>query len=82
MAVMIDSDALAELEGKAEAAYAAMYDARPYSVKDCYEDSCLYFHRAIEVAQRAGLADEAARLRQRVEHVGKVYNNQFRGVGR
>jgi hypothetical protein len=78
---MIDRDTLVELERTAEAAYAAMYDARPYGVKDCYEDARLYFHRAIEVAQRAEFADEAARLARRLEHVEKVYNSQFRGVG-
>lgn len=82
VAGMTDRDALVEFERRAEIPYAAMYDVRPYSVKECYEDACLYFHRAIEVAQRAGLADDTTRLRCRLEHVEKVYDSQFRGVGR
>ena len=78
---MIDRDTRVEFERMAEAAYAAMYDARSYGVKDCYEDARLYFHRAIEVAQGAGFADDAARLARRLEHVEKLYNSQFRGVG-
>ena len=71
-----------EFERAAEAAYAAMYEAKPYSVKDCYDDAQLYFSHAIAAAKLAGLADEAERLKSRVEHIRNVYHNQFRGVGR
>ncbi len=79
---MNDRETVAEFERLAEAAYAAMYDARPHQVKDCYDDARMYLTRAIEAAQGAGLADAAARLTRRLEHVENVYNSQFRGVGR
>jgi len=75
-------DTVADCERSAEAAYAAMYDARPLGVKDCYDDARLYFSRAIEAARSAGLTAEASRLTQRLEHIEAVYNGQFRGVGR
>ena len=36
---MHDRAKLAEFELKAEEAYAAMYIARPYGVKDCYDEA-------------------------------------------
>jgi hypothetical protein len=75
-------DAIVESERLGEAAYAAMYDARPHGVKDCYEDALVHFGRAIETARRACLADEVTRLSRRAEHIERVYNSQFRGVGR
>ena len=72
---------LGELERMAEGSYSAMYEARPHNVKDHHEDAQLYFSRAIEAAQQAGLFDEVARLVCRREHVESVYNSQFRGVG-
>jgi hypothetical protein len=75
-------DAIAESERLGEVAYAAMYDARPHGVKDCYEDALVHFGRAIETARRARLAHEVTRLRLRVAHIEHVYNRQFRGVGR
>ena len=71
-----------EFERAAEAAYAAMYDAKPYSVKDCYDDAQLYFSHAIAAAKLAGLAEEVERLTRRAEDVRKVYNSRLRGVGR
>jgi len=79
---MSHSKTIAEFEQLAEAAYAAMYDAAPHNVKDCHDDAQLYFSQAIEAAKLAGLADEAMRLTRRAEHVRKVYNSQFRGIGR
>ena len=79
---MIGRKTIDEFERAAEAAYAAMYEAKPYSVKDCYDDAQLYFSHAIAAAKLAGLADEVERLSQRAEDVKKVYNSQFRGVGR
>lgn len=72
----------AEFERLAEAAYAAMYDARPYGVKDCYEDARSHFWQAIEEAQRGCLTDEIARLSRRLAQVEAVYDRQFRWVGR
>ena len=69
-------------EKRAEDAYTAMYDARPWNVKDHYEDACLYLNHAILIAQELGLDDEAERLKQRSQHIDAVYNHQFRYVGR
>ena len=72
---------LAEWERLAEKSYADMYDVPPFgSTKDCYDDACFQFARAIEVAQRLGLSDEAARLTKRVDNIRGVYNSQFRGI--
>jgi hypothetical protein len=59
-----------------------MYDAAPHNVKDLYEDACLYLARAIRVAERLGLMDEAERLKKRSEDISAVYNHQSRYVGR
>jgi hypothetical protein len=64
----------------AEAAYEAMYDAKPFLVKDSFDDAWGYFAKAIELAKRAGLKDEAARLTVRRDHMVSVYHSQFRGV--
>ena len=48
-------------EQHAEAAYAAMYDARPPAAKDCYEDARSYLTKAIEMAKGANLPDDVAR---------------------
>jgi hypothetical protein len=68
---------LDEWERRAEAAYSEMYEAR--RAKEPYEDACFAFARAIEAAQRLGLAGDVARLNRRVEHIRAVYNSQFRG---
>jgi hypothetical protein len=75
-------ETLAAFERAAEAAYAAMYDAQPYAVKDHYDDARANFARAIDCARRNGSAAEADRLSQRLEHLRQVYDRQFRGVGR
>ena len=64
--------------GQAEEAYDRMYDAR--RPKDDYDDAARYFSQAIQEARRLGLDDEVARLTERSEHIGKVYNSQFRGI--
>ena len=73
---------MANWEARAEAAYTAMYDAAPHSVKDCYEDACLYLAHAIEIATGLGLIAEAERLKKRGDEIDAVYNHQFRYVGR
>lgn len=73
---------IARLEALAEKAYDAMYDAEPHNVKDCYEDASLYLHEATQMAEKANLRGEAARLKARREHIRNVYNHQFRYVGR
>jgi hypothetical protein len=67
-------------EKRAEAAYDAMYEASPRAAKDCFDDARGFLAEAIELAKRAGLADEAARLTTRCDHIVGVYNSQFRGV--
>ena len=72
---------LARLELMAEQAYAAMYDVPPLcSTKGDYDDARRYFQQAIEEATRLGLTSEAARLSERRDRVGAVYNSQFRGL--
>jgi len=72
---------MVRLEAYAEAAYDAMYEARLYGAKDRYEDARRHFDHAIEAAQRAGLHEEATRLKRRRDHVARVYNSQFRFSG-
>ena len=79
---MNDQEAIAEFERLAESTYAAMYDVRVHGVKGLYDDTRLYFGRAIEAANAAGFTDFAARLTQRLQHVEAVYDSQFRNVGR
>jgi hypothetical protein len=69
-----------ENERLAEAAYDAMYEALPSAAKDFYDDACGFFATAIDLAKRAGLADEAARLTARRDHIVSVYDSQFRGI--
>jgi hypothetical protein len=81
---MIEVDTLiAEMnnnERLAEAAYDAMYEARPSAAKDLFDDACGLFAKAIDLAKRAGLADEAARLTARCDQIVSVYNSQFRHI--
>ncbi|HZL59753.1 MAG TPA: hypothetical protein VFC38_08625 [Stellaceae bacterium] len=67
-------------EELAEAAYGAMYQANSSLVKDCFDDARGYFTKAIDMAKRAGLEDEVARLTARRDHIVSVYNTQFRGI--
>jgi hypothetical protein len=79
--VQLPAREIAKNEKLAEAAYDAMYDARPYGVRDCFDDACGYLSEAISVAKRAGLDDEVTRLTARRDHIIKVYDRQFRGIG-
>jgi hypothetical protein len=67
-------------ESLAEAAYDAMYDASPSSAKDYFDDARGFFTKAIVLATRAGLEDEATRLTARCDHIVNVYNSQFRRI--
>ncbi len=73
---------MATFEARAEAAYAAMYDAAPHNVKDHYEDACSCLAQAIRIAMDSGLTSEVARLTNRGKDIEAVYNHQFRYVGR
>ena len=79
---MTTLEEMKQYEARAEAAYEAMYDAAPHSVKDCFEDSCLCLNQAIKIAGSLGLSDEEARLAARSRHIDAVYNSQFRYIGR
>jgi hypothetical protein len=72
---------MARLQQRAEAAYAAMYDARPPAAKDCYDDARLYFTQAIDMATQANLADDVTRLTSRRNQITEIYNRQFRWAG-
>lgn len=74
------ADEIERNEKLAEAAYEAMYEARSYAAKDCFDDARSYFTRAIETAKRAELDEEVARLTARLDHIVSVYNSQFRGI--
>ena len=68
-----------ELEARAEAAYAAMHDARlPGVAKDFRDDAYGFLHRAARMAEALGLAEDAARLEARIDHIRAVWNDQFR----
>ena len=69
---------MVRFEALAEAAHEAMYEARLRGAKGCYEEARAHFAGAIEAAHRAGLHEEAARLKRRRDHVARVYNSQFR----
>ncbi len=77
---MTAGDDVERNERLAEAAYDALYEAKPEGAKDCFDDARSYFAKAIEFAKRAGLEDEAARLTTRLNHIVSVYNSQFRGI--
>lgn len=75
----VTPELLADYERKAEAAYAAMYDAPPYDQKDLKDDALFYLARAMEVAEALEFTDEASRLKARIENIMGAYNSQFRG---
>jgi hypothetical protein len=72
---------MARYEEHAEAAYDAMYDARPPAAKDHYEDARAYLTKAIAMAQGANLTEDVARLTARRRQITEIYNRQFRSVG-
>jgi hypothetical protein len=66
-------------ERKAEAAYAALYDAESWNQKDLKDDAFFYLARALEIAEQLGLSEDAERLRKRGENILGVWDSQFRG---
>ena len=72
---------IADCERLAEAAYEAMYEARPHLVKDLYEETRGHFWRAIEAAWAGRLFADVVRLSARFAEIDAVYNSQFRGIG-
>jgi hypothetical protein len=75
-------DLMREWETRAEAAYAAMYDAASHAVKDLKDEALLCLARATEIAEALDRIEDAKRLRARSENIAAVYNSQFRYVGR
>jgi hypothetical protein len=71
-----------EYEQKAEAAYAAMYDAEPWNEKDLKDDALFYLARAQEIADQLALAEDLDRLRARTANIVGVWDCQFRYPGR
>jgi hypothetical protein len=71
-----------DYEQKAEAAYAAMYDAEPWNEKDLKDDALLFLARAQEIADTLNLTEDAERLRARADNIMGVWNSQFRYRGR
>ena len=69
---------MAELEARGEKAYSDMYEAYGATAEaGCYDDLKDYFARAIGLAERAGLTEEAQRLEARLKHMQGVYRSQF-----
>jgi hypothetical protein len=68
-----------EWEQKAEAAYAAMYDAEWWDQKDLKDDASFCVARALEIARELDLTDDEERLRKRGENILGVWNSQYRG---
>ena len=69
---------MAELEARGEKAYDEMYEAHGATAAGgCYEDLTDYFARAIGLAERAGMSEEARRLETRLKHMTSVYRSQF-----
>jgi len=63
---------------RAEDAYARMYESkRP---KDDRDDALSFLSKAIGQATDLGLEKEAARLKERYEHIEAVFNSQFRWI--
>jgi len=61
---------------RAEQAYDRMYESR--RPKDDRDDAMLFLSKAIGLATDLELGKEVARLKERYEHVIKVFNSQFR----
>ena len=68
---------VARYEALAEAAYSEMYETR--SPAGSFSELKECFAMAIGAAERAGLHDEAKRLKARLDHCRKVYRSQFSG---
>lgn len=69
------AEQVARLEALAEKHYDEMYETRYPS--GCYADMKDCFAEAIGVAERAGMTEDAKRLRTRLDHCKQVYRSQF-----
>jgi len=59
-------------EARAEAAYAAMYDAADHDQKGLKDDALLYLAHAVQIAEALGLEADAAAQGARDQHHGRV----------
>lgn len=73
------AEEVARWERSGEAGYDAMYEAHNYrDAKDAYDDAREGLFRAARIAEEAGLKEDAARLKARLDHVINVWSHQFR----
>jgi len=71
---------LARLRDLGEKAYDQMYEAHwSGSATAAYSDAKECFYDAIRLAGELGLAEDAAALRKRLEHIKAVFRSQFAG---
>jgi hypothetical protein len=69
---------LEHLKAMGEKAYDDMYEAHSSSgATACYSDAKECFYDAIGLAKRLGLAEEAAALDKRLDHIKAVFRGQF-----
>ena len=69
---------LARCKQLGEQAYDEVYEAHsPSQARGLYSDAKEAFCDAIRLAAELGLADEAAALSKRLEHIKTVYRSQF-----
>ena len=69
---------LAHLKGLGEKAYDDMYEVHDFgSASVCYSDAKESFRDAIGLAHELGLAEEAAALEKRLDHIQQVFRKQF-----
>jgi len=69
---------LARLRDLGEKAYDDMYEEHSFSgAGACYSDAKEYYYDAIRLAEELGLAEEAAAMTKRLEHIKAVYRSQF-----
>ena len=70
--------ALAHLKKLGEKAYDEMYEVHNFgSASACYSDAKEFFRDAIGLADELGMADEAAALEKRLDHIRQVFRKQF-----
>jgi hypothetical protein len=69
---------LANCKAQGEKAYDDMYEAHSFGhAGACYSEAKECFYAAIKLAEELGLAEEAASLGKRLEHIKAVFRSQF-----
>jgi hypothetical protein len=75
---MTELERLALLEGQAEQAYDAMYEAHsPSHAAACYSDAKEALYGAITIAEELRAEDTRKRLENRLAHIKAVFRSQF-----